>query len=100
MRAAPARAALIEHHDAIAFGIEETPRIHVAAAARAAVHEQSGLAFGVARLLVVELVTVADGEIPRVAPLDGRILRPGAHDFGRTFRCAYASSLRLYLLNS
>src|SRR5262245_41540280 len=100
MRAAPARAALIEHDDAIAFWIEEASRIDVAAAARAAVHEQRSLAIGVARLLVVDFVTVADGEIPRVERLDGRILRPGAHDSRSYVPLPCAARLRLYSLNS
>src|SRR5262245_48240365 len=80
MRTAPSRAALIEHDDAIALGVEETPRVDIAAAAGAAVDEQGGLAIGVARLLVIELVAVADCEIARVERLDRRILRPAAHD--------------------
>ena len=81
MRAAPSRAALIEHDDQIAFGIEETPRVDVAAAARTAVDEHRRLAVGVARLLVIDVVAVADGEIARVERLDRRILSPVAHEF-------------------
>src|SRR5688572_17374614 len=100
VRAAPSRAALIEHDDPIALRGEETPRVDVAATARTAVNEQGRLAFGVARLLVVDLVAVADGEIPRVERLDRRILRPGAHDFLLYVPLRCASSLRLYSLNS
>src|SRR5262245_31239367 len=99
MRAAPARAALIERDDAIASGIEETPRVDVTAAAGTAVDEQGRLAVGVARLLVIELVAVADGEIARVERLDRRILRPGAHDFSSYVPMRSASSSRLYSLN-
>src|SRR5688572_25399524 len=79
MRAAPARAALVEDDDPIASGIEKSPRVDVAAAARPAVHEHGGLARRVTRLLVVHLVAVSDREIARVERLDRRILRPVAH---------------------
>src|SRR5262245_14340490 len=100
MRAAPAGAALIEHDDPIALGSEEAPRVDVTAAARTTVDEQGRLAVGVARLLVVDLVAVADGEIARVERLDRRILRPGAHDFPSYVPLPCISSLRLYSLNS
>ena len=70
MGATAARAALIEDHDPIAVGIEEASRIHVAAAAGAAVHEQRGLAARVPRLLVVDLVSRADVKKARVERLD------------------------------
>src|SRR6185503_8761683 len=63
VRPAPSRAALIEHHDPVALGVEESPRVDVAAAARTAVDEERGLALAVARLLVIDLVAVADGEV-------------------------------------
>ena len=64
------RAALIEDHDPIAVGIEEAPRVHVAAAAGTAVHEQRRLAARVARLLVIDLVPRANLHEARVERLD------------------------------
>ena len=97
MRAAAPRAALIEHDDAVAGGIEEPPRIDVAAAAGTAVHEHRGLAARVARLLVVHLVAVADGEVAAVERFDRRILRPVAHDLIARFSCARRSPSPLIL---
>ena len=96
MRAAPSRAALVEDDDSVASGIEEPPRVDVAAAAGPAVHEQGGLARGVAGLLVVHLVAVADGEIARVERLDRRILRPVAHASSSRASLAPASAVRAY----
>jgi hypothetical protein len=70
VRAAAPRAALIEDHYPIAVGIEEAPRVHVAAAAGPSVHEQRGLAARIAGLLVVDLVPGADLEKPRVERFD------------------------------
>ena len=75
MRAAASRAALIEHDDAVALRIEEAPRVDVAAGAGTAVHEQRGLPRGIARLLVVDVVAVAHGEIAGIERLDRRVLR-------------------------
>mgnify|MGYP001184912150 CR=1 FL=1 len=62
--------------------------------ARATVNEEGRLAFPVARLLVVDLVAVADGEVTRLERLDRRILRPVAHGSRR------ASKLRTYTHSS
>ena len=73
VRPAPARAALIEHDDAVAGGIEEAPSVDVAAAAGAAVHEQRGLARRVSGLLVVDLVARVDLHEARLERLDRRV---------------------------
>src|SRR5690606_11798801 len=79
VRPAAPRAALIENADAVAGRVEEAPRVDVAAAARAAVHEQRRFTRGIAALLVVDRVTVADVEKARVVGLDRRIKRLRLH---------------------
>jgi hypothetical protein len=66
MGAAAAAAALVKEEDAVARGIEEPPRPGIAARARAAVQENDRLALRVAAFLPVNLVAVADGEMPLV----------------------------------
>jgi len=65
-----AAAALIEEHDAVCGGIEEAALLRLGAAARAAVHEDHGLAVRVARLLEVDLVQIGDLERPGAVRLD------------------------------
>ena len=64
VRAAAARAALIEHDDAIAGGVEEAAVIARAAAAGAAVQEHGRLAARVAAQLPIDAMAVADIEMP------------------------------------
>ena len=64
MRAAAAAAALVEQEDAVARRVEEAPRLRVAARARPAVQEHDRLALGIAAFLPVDLVAVADREVP------------------------------------
>ena len=73
VRPAAAAAALVEQDDAIARGIEEPARARVAAGAGAAVQEDRRLAVGIAAFLPVDLVAVADDQMPLAARLDGRI---------------------------
>jgi hypothetical protein len=73
MRPAAAAAALVEEDDAIACGIEEPACACVAAGARAAVQEDRRLARRIAAFLPVDLVTVADGQMPVAVRLDGRM---------------------------
>jgi hypothetical protein len=49
------RTALIEEDDAVGFRVVEGAVLRGAAAARAAVHDDDGLAVGVAALFVVDL---------------------------------------------
>jgi hypothetical protein len=73
MRPAAAAAALVEEDDAIACGIEKPPRTRIAAGAWAAVQENRRLARGIAAFFPVDLVAVADGQMPVAARLDGWI---------------------------
>jgi hypothetical protein len=73
MRPAAAAAALVEEDDSIACGIEEPSRARVAAGTRAAVQEDRRLARRIAAFLPVDLMAVADGQVPVAARLDGRI---------------------------
>jgi hypothetical protein len=73
MRPAAAAAALVEEDDAITCGIEEPARARVAAGARAAMQEDRRLARRIAAFLPVDLVAVADGQMPVAAWFDGRI---------------------------
>src|SRR3569623_2066749 len=73
MRGGAPGAALIEQHDAIDVGIEETAMIGFAAGTGAAVHEHHRQAFGVAALLDVESMDLVDLEAVRGVRLDIRI---------------------------
>jgi hypothetical protein len=78
MRLAAPAAALVEQHDAICVGIEETAGAIVAAGAGPAVHEQSGLAVGVAAFLVIDLVHAGHAQHAAVVRLDRGIQRAAA----------------------
>jgi hypothetical protein len=73
MRSAATAAALVEEHDPVARGIPEASLGGRGAAARAAMHEQRGLAGGVAVLLEVDLVRRVDCQAARVERSDFRI---------------------------
>src|SRR5579872_153079 len=76
-----AASALVEIHDAVLIGVEEPPLFGIGTAAWAAVHEDDGLAGGVAAFLEVELVDGRDLEAAGVVGLDGRV-EPGDGIFG------------------
>ena len=63
-------AALVEQHDAVALGVEESPVPGRGARARSAVQEHDRLALGVAALLPVDAVAVADDEHAGLVRLD------------------------------
>src|SRR5262245_46049621 len=69
MRPAPARAPLIEGHDAIARRVEEASRIDVASASRATVEKQRRLSVWIARLLVVDFVARVDLHVAAIERL-------------------------------
>jgi hypothetical protein len=73
VRAALARASLVEEDDPVGGRIEEPPLERLGARARPAVDEEDGPALGVPALLVVELVERRDLELPLLVRPDGRI---------------------------
>ena len=73
MGQAPAAAALVEQHDAVALGVEHPALLRTRGPARAPVQVDGGLAFRIARDLVVDLVAVADVQQPRVVRCDRRV---------------------------
>ncbi len=93
MRPAAAAATLVEENDAIARGVEKPARARVAARAGTTVQENRRLARGIPAFLPVDLVTVADGQMPLAARLDGRI--EAAPDVARFIQKAYSSALDL-----
>ena len=79
-RPAAAGAALVEYHDAIPGRIEESAGAYIASPAGTAVHEDRGLALGIAALLVVDRVVAADEKRSLVKGFQRRVKdAPGLH---------------------
>ena len=72
-------AALVEQHDAVAFGIVIAAHGGVAAAARAAMHHDHRFSTRVAGLLEIDFVAVADAEPVPAAGFDGGVERMALH---------------------
>ncbi|GGP09288.1 hypothetical protein GCM10012278_44380 [Nonomuraea glycinis] len=66
------------------LGIEGAALTDAAARARTAVHDDGGLAVGVAAHLPVDEVAVADVEMPMVIRLDRGMHRPNVHSAAGT----------------
>jgi hypothetical protein len=71
MRPAAAGAALIEYDDSVARRVKKAARVHIAPTAGAAVNEYCRNTLGIAALLVIQRVSVADVEISLGVRLDG-----------------------------
>ena len=73
VRGAASAAALVEEDDPVSVGVEPPPYDRAAARPRPAVHDERGLATGVAADLPVHEMAVADIEHPLLVRLDLRI---------------------------
>lgn len=93
MGPAAATATLVEENDAIARGVEKPARACVAARAWTTVQENRRLARGIPAFLPIDLVPVADGQVPLALRFDGRI--EAAPDVARFIQKAYSSAVDL-----
>jgi hypothetical protein len=80
VRRAAAASALIEQHDAIARGVEESPVVGGTTAAGPAVKKERGVPLGIAAHFPVHVVAIADGQPAVFVRLDRRVQRPTRHE--------------------
>ncbi|MPM56844.1 hypothetical protein SDC9_103660 [bioreactor metagenome] len=80
MRRRGPAAALVEHHDAVALGIEEPTPLGATATARAAVQEDRRLTGRVAALLDIDALAISDIDRRGVVGIDRRVQLAFGHD--------------------